>query len=211
MATEANVDLLRRAWDEIYSQGRVDSLEEFVLDDVVAHEPDGDVRGAEEFKRYLTIYLAASPDTSVSIEDVVAEGEKVVSRYTVRGTHTGATEDDGPPTGRQVAIEGITLYHFKDGNWPSCGIGMTTWLSCTSLESCRRRSAPHRVDRACSALAVKRWLGQWRGVVEGERMTASQLLRPACRPTAWPRPVVPGAGLTLASAAPSPDRVTGTD
>ncbi len=115
MSTEENKALLRRAWDEIYGQGRLDSIEEFVLDDVIAHEPDGDVLGVEEFKRYLATYLAAFPDTSATIEDVIAEGHKVVSRYTVRGTHKGTTEEYGPPTGKQIVIEGITLYHFRGG------------------------------------------------------------------------------------------------
>lgn len=115
MSTEENKALLRRAWDEIYGQGSLDSIEEFVLDEVIAHEPDGDVRGIEDFRRYLTTYLAAFPDTNATFEDVIAEGDKVVSRYTVRGTHKGATEEYGPPTGRQIVIEGITIYRFKDG------------------------------------------------------------------------------------------------
>ena len=115
MSIEENKALLRSVRDEVYGQGRLDSIEEFVLDDVIAHEPDQDVRGIGEFKRYLAIYLAAFPDTSVTVEDVIAEGDKVVSRYTARGTHTGATEEYGPPTGKQIVIEGITLYHFKAG------------------------------------------------------------------------------------------------
>jgi steroid delta-isomerase-like uncharacterized protein len=115
MSTEENRALLRRAWDEIYGQGRLDCIGDVALPDVVAHEPDGDVRGVEEFERYLTSYLTAFPDTEVTIEDVVAEGDKVVSRYTVHGTHTGTTDDYGPPTGRRIAIEGITLYRFERG------------------------------------------------------------------------------------------------
>jgi steroid delta-isomerase-like uncharacterized protein len=115
MSTEENKALLRRAWDEVYGRGRLDSIEEFVLDDVIAHGPDGDLRGVEEFKRYLAAYLAAFPDTNVTVEDVIAEGDKVVSRYTVRGTHSGATEEYGPPTGKQMAVEGITLYRFEGG------------------------------------------------------------------------------------------------
>lgn len=115
MSTEENKALLRRAWDELYGHGRLDSIEEFVLDDVIAHEPDGDVRGVEELKQYLATYLAAFPDTSVTVEDVIAEGDKVVSRYKVRGTHQGTTDEYGPPTGKQVVIDGITVYHFKGG------------------------------------------------------------------------------------------------
>ena len=106
---------MRRAWDEVYGQGRPDSVEESVLDDVIAHEPDGDVRGIEEFKRYPAAYLAAFPDTSATIEDVIAEGDKVVSRYMVRGTHTGTAEEYGRPTGQQIVMEGITLYRFSAG------------------------------------------------------------------------------------------------
>jgi steroid delta-isomerase-like uncharacterized protein len=115
MSTEANKALLRRAWSQIYDEGRLDSIEEFVRHDVIAHEPDGDVRGVEDFRRYLATYLAAFPDTSATIEDVIAEREKVVSRYTVRGTHTGTTEAYGPPTGKQIVMEGITLYRFSGG------------------------------------------------------------------------------------------------
>lgn len=59
MSTEEDKALLRRFRDAVYSQVRLDSIEEFVLDDVIAHEPDGDVRGVEEVKRYLATYLAA--------------------------------------------------------------------------------------------------------------------------------------------------------
>jgi steroid delta-isomerase-like uncharacterized protein len=115
MSAAENKATLRRAWDDIYSHGRLDSIEEYVVDEVIAHEPDADVRGVHEFRRYLTTFLTAFPDTTATIEDVVAEGDKVVSRYTVRGTHRGHTEDYGPPTGREVVIEGITLYHFRAG------------------------------------------------------------------------------------------------
>jgi CheY-like chemotaxis protein len=47
---------------------------------------------------------------------MIGEGDKVVSRYTIRGTHQGETEDFGPPTGRQVELKGITIHRFEDGN-----------------------------------------------------------------------------------------------
>ncbi|MGW4930707.1 ester cyclase [Agromyces sp. NPDC004153] len=115
MSTEENKALLLRARDEIYGQGRLDSIEELVVEDVIAHEPDGDVRGVQEVKRYLAPWLAAFPAMSVTTEDVIAEGDKVVSRYTVRATHTGTTEEYGPPTGKQLVLEGTTIYHFTGG------------------------------------------------------------------------------------------------
>lgn len=115
MSAEENKALLRRARDEVYGKGFLGSIEEFFTHDIVAHEPDGDVRGVEAIKRYLATFLAAFPDTSVTVDDVVAEGDSVVTRYTVRGTHGGATQEYGPPTGRQMVSEGITLYHFTGG------------------------------------------------------------------------------------------------
>jgi predicted ester cyclase len=46
---------------------------------------------------------------------VIAEGDQAVSRYTIRGTHQGETEDFGPPTGKQVELKGITIHRFEDG------------------------------------------------------------------------------------------------
>lgn len=115
MSTEENKALLSRVRDEVYGQQRLDSLEEYFRHDVIVHEPDEDVLGIEAVKGYLAAYLAAFPDTNVTVEDVVAEGDKVVSRYTARGTHTGRTEAYGPPTGRQMMLQGITLHHFRDG------------------------------------------------------------------------------------------------
>jgi steroid delta-isomerase-like uncharacterized protein len=115
MSTEENKALLRRFQEAVYGQVRFDSLEEFLLDDVIAHEPDGDVRGVEEIKHYLATFWAAFPDTGVTVEDVIAEGDKAVIRYTLRGTHKGTTEEYGPATGRRMVMEGITIYHFKSG------------------------------------------------------------------------------------------------
>jgi predicted ester cyclase len=46
---------------------------------------------------------------------VIAEGEKAVTRYTIRGTHQGETEEFGPPTGKEVELEGITIHRIEDG------------------------------------------------------------------------------------------------
>jgi steroid delta-isomerase-like uncharacterized protein len=115
MAAEENKAVLLRAWDEVYVHGRLDSIEEFVRDDVIAHEFDREVRGLEAFVQYAAPYLAAFSDLSVTIEDVVAEGDRVVIRWVDRGTHTVATEEFGPPTGARVEFQGVTLYRFEDG------------------------------------------------------------------------------------------------
>ncbi len=57
----------------------------------------------------------AFPDMSATVEDAVAEGDKDVTRVTLRGTHQGEVEELGPPTGRRVEIEGITIHRLGDG------------------------------------------------------------------------------------------------
>jgi len=76
--------------------------------DFVWHEPDRDIQGYEQAKQFVSSFFEAFPDISISVEDVIGEGDQVVSRYTIRGTHQGATEEFGPPTNKQMELGGIT-------------------------------------------------------------------------------------------------------
>jgi steroid delta-isomerase-like uncharacterized protein len=116
MSTEENKEKAQRSW-EIVNQRNPDLIEEFYPPDFVWHEPDQDIQGYEQAKKFTSTFFAAFPDLNISVEDLIAgEGEKVVSRYTIRGTHQGETEDFGPPTGRQVELKGITIHRFEEGN-----------------------------------------------------------------------------------------------
>ena len=115
MSAEENRALALRSW-EIVSQRNPDLIEEFYPAEFVWHEPDRDIRGYEQAKQFVSTFFQAFPDITISVEDVIAEGDKVVSRYTIRGTHQGETQEFGPPTGRQMELEGITIHRFEDGN-----------------------------------------------------------------------------------------------
>jgi steroid delta-isomerase-like uncharacterized protein len=118
MSTEENKALARRSWElanEIANQQNFDAFEEVYAADAVWHEPDQEVQGVEGLRQYSARYFEAFPDTTFTVEDLIAEGDKVVSRYTFRGTHQGEIEDFGPPTGRQVEIEGITIHRIENG------------------------------------------------------------------------------------------------
>ena len=113
--SEENKALVQRSW-EIANQERVEErVDEVYPPDVVWHMPDQEVRGIEEAKQFVSTYLEAFPDFSSSIEDMVAEGDKVVSRVRFRGTHQGETADFGPPTGRQFEGEGIAIHRIEGG------------------------------------------------------------------------------------------------
>jgi steroid delta-isomerase-like uncharacterized protein len=110
--SEENKALARRSWESVDAP---DTLGEVYASDVVWHMPDQEVRGIEEAKQFVDMFKSAFPDMQATVEDVVAEGDKAVTRVTLRGTHQGEVEEFGPPTGRQVEIEGITIHRIEDG------------------------------------------------------------------------------------------------
>ena len=117
MSTEENKAVARREFEEMYNQGgNLDAAEEIYAPNWVGHEPtSGESRGVEGAKRFAAGYRQAFPDLECIIEDQVAEGEKVVSRWRARGTHEGETEDLGPPTGNRVEVTGISMSRVAEG------------------------------------------------------------------------------------------------
>jgi steroid delta-isomerase-like uncharacterized protein len=113
MSAEENKALARRAWETVADNP--DVLDEVYAPDVVWHEPDQEIRGLEQAKQFVSTYETAFPDMNVTVEDVIAEGDKVVTRVTLRGTHQGETQEFGPPTGRQVELKGITISRIEGG------------------------------------------------------------------------------------------------
>ena len=110
--SEENKALALRSWESVDNP---DTLDEVYAPDVVWHNPEGYIRGLEEAKQFVAMFDTAFPDMSTTVEDVIAEGDKVVTRVTIRGTHQGEVEEYGPPTGKQVELEGITIHRFEDG------------------------------------------------------------------------------------------------
>jgi steroid delta-isomerase-like uncharacterized protein len=110
--SEENKALALRSWESVDNP---DTLDEVYAPDVVWHQPEGDIQGLEEAEQFVAMITTAFPDMSTTVEDVIAEGDKVVTRVTIRGTHQGEVEEYGPPTGKQVELEGITIHRFEDG------------------------------------------------------------------------------------------------
>ncbi len=91
MSAETNKALVRREFEEMFSQGgNLDAAGELYAPNYVLHEPtSGEVRGLEAARQFAVTYREAFPDLQTAIEDQVAEGDKVVSRFSGRGTHLG--------------------------------------------------------------------------------------------------------------------------
>jgi predicted ester cyclase len=104
MSAEENKGLLRREVEELYNHtGNLDAVEEIFAPNYVSHEPtSGETRGIEGARQFAATFRQAFPDLQCTIEDMVAEGDKVVMRFRSSGTHQGETEAFGPPTGKRM-------------------------------------------------------------------------------------------------------------
>jgi steroid delta-isomerase-like uncharacterized protein len=113
MSTEENKANNRRIYEEVWNGGNLAVIDELFAANSVFHDPATILHGPAGFKAYVTMYRSAFPDTDFTIEDVIAEGDKVVTRWTARGTHKGELQGI-PPTGKKVAVTGIVVTHLSN-------------------------------------------------------------------------------------------------
>ena len=112
-ATEANKALLRRVVEEGWNRHNLALLDE-IFADCVWYRPTTEELKGEGLKQYVASVLAASPDGRFTIQDLVAEGDKVVMRYSSTGTHQG--EFMGlAPTGKQFTTSGMNISRIVEG------------------------------------------------------------------------------------------------
>jgi steroid delta-isomerase-like uncharacterized protein len=119
--SEQNKLIHRRICEEAIGQGDVNVIQELVSDDFVGHasSPDMDTRGVEAYKQFVAGMHRAFPDLQITVEDQLAEGDKVVTRWRARGTHKG--EYFGiPPSGKQGEMTGMSIDRIVDGKTVEC-------------------------------------------------------------------------------------------
>jgi steroid delta-isomerase-like uncharacterized protein len=116
MSTTENRAIARRADEELFNQGNLAIADELFAPDFVYHDPVShqDWRGRESVKGYAAALRAAFPDLHQTIEDQVADGDRVAYRWTARGTHRGELLGIAP-TGRLVEFAGIAITRIVDG------------------------------------------------------------------------------------------------
>jgi steroid delta-isomerase-like uncharacterized protein len=115
--SEENKALVRRYFEEIWDKGNLEVIDELFTTDFVRHGPtaiEGEVRGQEGFESFVSSYRTGLPDLRVSIEDLIAEGDRVVTRWTARGTHQGELMGTAP-TGNPATVTGILVDRISGG------------------------------------------------------------------------------------------------
>lgn len=117
--SEENRDLARRFMDEVYNKGNLDFIDELVASNWVDHDPnspEGMSSGVEGAKQFAEMYRNAFPDLQITVEDLIAEGDKVVMRWTARGMHQEELMGI-PPSGNRVEVTGINIDRIEGGKF----------------------------------------------------------------------------------------------
>ena len=116
MSAEESKAIIRRLNDEVWNEGRLDVIDELVADGFVATvigAPE-QIRGPEGFREFVGMYRKAFPDLRITIDEQLAEGETVVTRWTATGTHEGDLMGM-PATGKQATTAGININRISGG------------------------------------------------------------------------------------------------
>lgn len=124
-------DVARRLIDDFWNGRNAGAVNELLAADARVHDantPDYG-SGPEAYKKVFTLYTTAFPDVRLTIDgDLIESGDRVVMRWTAKGTHQGDLRGIAP-TGRKMDVSGITIFRFAEGkiaeqwtNWNALGL-----------------------------------------------------------------------------------------
>jgi len=109
MSTDENKQIARRAFDELWNQGKLEMIDEIYESNQVSYGLGVDLpAGQAGIRQFIAMYRVAYPDTHFTVEDQIAEGDKVATRWTAMGTHQGELMGI-PATGKRVTVAGMTI------------------------------------------------------------------------------------------------------
>ena len=115
--SEQNKALARRSIEEIWNQGKLAVIDQLVASDATFHDPSvpgGKFTGPQGMKQFVQIYRGAFPDLRLTINDQIAEGEEVVTRWTATGTHSGELMGIAP-TNKRATVTGVDIDRYQGG------------------------------------------------------------------------------------------------
>ena len=129
-----NKAVVLRFVEGVVNQGDTKLLADLVAPDHVRHAPDGDLYGPEGVRIDVAEWRSGFPDLRLEVADQVAEGDRVASRFLLRGTHGGPFLG-AAPTGRPVAVAGVSIDRLAEGRL------IESWLSLDALGLLRQAGA----------------------------------------------------------------------
>jgi predicted ester cyclase len=115
MSLEENKRIIRRWIDAGVNAGDLSVADELFETDVLAHAPEGDVRGVDQGpKASIKLLREAFPDLHFTVDDLIAEGDRVAARFEARGSHRGDFMGIAP-TQKPVSFKGVYIYRLSSG------------------------------------------------------------------------------------------------
>jgi steroid delta-isomerase-like uncharacterized protein len=151
MNESANKALVRRWFDEVWNKGKEATIDELFASNGVTYglgETDEDVHGPAQLKPFVHNMRGSFPDIHITIEDIVAEGDKVMVRIVVQGTHSGGNLGI-PATGQRIRVAGIVLVRVSNGQL------VEGWNSWDQLGMLRQIGALPRAEKQDRFLTAK--------------------------------------------------------
>jgi steroid delta-isomerase-like uncharacterized protein len=115
MSVERNKATFRRYVEEVWKDEQLDIADEIFAQKYLSHQSDGTAldRGPEDVEKFVMEYRTAFSDIEDIVEDMIGEGDRVVTRWTLRATHTGEFRSI-PATGKRITITGIGIFRFSE-------------------------------------------------------------------------------------------------
>ena len=114
MSVADNIKVTKRFIEEVWLQGQIDKIDELYAENYVDHSFGPQPAGREQLKQFIAMFRAAFPDMVYDLQQMVAEGDRIASRDTVRATHTGDFMGI-PATGKPVAVSAMHFLRFEGG------------------------------------------------------------------------------------------------
>src|SRR5262245_36465447 len=109
-----NVKIARGVFEDLFGKGKLDFVDQNFDPGYRGHETLIPDYNRDQAKKNVQMYRTAFPDLSVTCDEVVGSGDKVLIRWTCQGTHRGPFAGN-PPTGKKTKVSGITILNFSNG------------------------------------------------------------------------------------------------
>lgn len=120
--SENNIELARKYLEDVWNAKKRDQIDVLLSDDFIDHHyPPEYPRGPEGAKMWFDYVTTALPDINCGIEDIIADGDKVVVRYILSGTHEGELAGI-PATNKKVAVPAVSIYYMAEGKITECWV-----------------------------------------------------------------------------------------
>ena len=148
--SEQNKTIVRRLFDELWNKGNLSVADELIAPTYAHHDASTQDfgRGPESEKKRVTLYRTAFSDLRLTVEDMIAEGETVVARWSCRGAHKGDLNGIAP-TGKQFVISGVSIVRFTGGKM------VEGWINWDALGLMQQLSVVPELGKAKAAAAIR--------------------------------------------------------